>query len=173
MKKVPAVTVGMIISSTLAVVLSSMLFAQAPVSNPSASPPEVPAASHEGQSATSDLAANDEDLEVATFEFRPSVLNLESSGKYVTARLVLPDGRTVRDVVIPTVKLNGIVYASTSFGPHNLVVEYENKGTLMLKFDKEWVQEILSPGTDVPVWMVGSFADGTCFIAWGEVTITA
>ena len=106
-----------------------------------------------------------------SFELHPEVLNLKSSGKYVTGILGLPDGRSIRDVFIPSVRLNGVVYASTSFSPHNPVVEFENKQTLMLKFDKESVGEILSPGTSVPVWVVGSFTDGTCFFANGEIAV--
>lgn len=171
MKNAPAVTLGIIISSTLAIVLSSMIFAQAPTSQRLASPVEDPAVLDEEDPASLDIVANDQDIAVCTLEFSPRVLNFGSSGKYITARLAIPDGRNVRDVVIPSVKLNGIVCACTSFGPHNPVVEYENKGTLMLKFDKEWVQEVLSPGTDVTVSICGSFIDGTRFVALGEVTI--
>jgi len=106
-----------------------------------------------------------------SFDLRPEVVNLRSSGKYLTGFLSLPDGHTVRDVFIPSIMLNGVVYASTSFGPHNPVVEFKNKDCLMLKFDKEWVQEILSEGDSVPVWVVGSFVDGTPFMAAGEVTV--
>lgn len=108
---------------------------------------------------------------LGSFEFRPRVVNLDSSGRYVTGLLILPEGRTVRDVFIPSVQLNGVVYASTEFSPHNPVVDYQNKGSLMLKFEKERVRAILSPGADIPVWVSGWFTDGTPFIAWGEVTV--
>ncbi len=108
---------------------------------------------------------------VGSLEFRPHVLNLRSSGEYVTGLLILPEGRNVRDVYIPSILLNGAVYASTSFGPHNLVVEYLNKQSMMLKFDRDWVQEVLSPGAAVPVWLTGVFTDGTCFSATSVVTV--
>lgn len=119
------------------------------------------------------LAAQKASPEIGLLEFRPKVLNLDSSGRYVTCLLVLPEGRTVRDVFIPSVQLNGAVYASTEFSPHNPVVEYQNKDELMLKFEKCRVQEVLSPGHDVPVWVSGWFTDSVPFVAYGSVTIIA
>jgi len=114
-----------------------------------------------------------EDVATGTFEFRPRVINLDSSGRYVTGLLVLPDGHTVRDVFIPSIRLNGAVYASTEFSPHNPVVEYKNKDSMMLKFEKAWVLEVLPEGDDVPVWVSGVFTDGTPFEARGIVTVIA
>lgn len=119
------------------------------------------------------LATQEVSPEIGLLEFRPKVLNLDSSGRYVTCLLVLPEGRTVRDVFIPSVQLNGAVYASTEFSPHNPVVEYQNKDELMLKFEKCRVQEVLSPGHDVPVWVSGWFTDSVPFVAYGSVTIIA
>lgn len=119
------------------------------------------------------LAAQEVIPEIGLLEFRPKVLNLNSSGRYVTCLLVLPEGRTVRDVFIPSIQLNGAVYASTEFSPHNPVVEYQNKDELMLKFEKYRVQEVLSPGHDVAVWVSGWFTDSVPFVAHGSVTIIA
>jgi len=111
--------------------------------------------------------------ETGKLEFRPRVLNLGSSGRYVTCLLILPEGRTVRDVFIPSIQLNCAVYALTEFSPHNPVVDYENKGSLMLKFEKHRVQEVLPPGEDIVVWVSGWFMDSVPFVAFGSVTVTA
>jgi hypothetical protein len=160
--------------SVIAVVLMAFMAARAlDVADASGSDgaPTSPADSsgHDGMEAA--LSAGT--VAVGSFEFRPHVLNLRSSGEYVTGLLILPEGRNVRDVYIPSIMLNGVVYASTSFGPHNLVVEYLNKQSVMLKFDRGWVQEVLSPGTAVPVWLTGVYTDGTGFSATGVVTVTA
>jgi hypothetical protein len=172
MSRVPAVIVVSVISSALAVVLASLMIASPSASWASDAPSEPTdgSADQVGAIGSEPVPANVQ-LVIGSFELRPEVLNLKSAGKYITGFLSLPDGRTVRDVFIPSVMLNGVVYASTSFGPHNTVVEFKNKECLMLKFDKEWVQEILPEGDSVPVWVVGSFVDGTQFVANGEATV--
>ena len=172
MNRVPAVAVCLAIASTLMMILASVTAANDFLSYGANTTPDA----HEDSEKTADnlLAWPDvgaQDLAYGSFELHPEVLNFKSCGKYVTGMLVLPDGRSVRDVFIPSVMLNGVVYASTSFGPHNMVVDFENKETLMLKFDKEWVKEILSSGPSVAIWIIGSFVDGTGFVAVGEPTM--
>lgn len=164
MRSLPAVIV-LVVAAACAAALSTTMTA-------------VPEASHQGEAPVeaddqpaSQPAIGAEVAAVGTFEFRPRVINLDSSGRYVTGLLVLPDGHTVRDVFIPSIQLNGVVYASTEFSPHNPVVEYKNKGSMMLKFEKEWVLEVLPDGQDVPVWVTGMFIDGTPFEAKGTVTV--
>ncbi len=174
MSKLPAVAACIAVSSTLFVLLASLAAAGAFVSGRSGTSPTGPAddrLSSDGNPPGTDAAASA--LVCGSFDLRPEVLNLDSSGRYVTGMLALPDGRSVRDVFIPSVRLNGVVYASTSFGPHNPVVQFENKETLMLKFEKDSVTEILTPGEMVPIWVTGSFTDGTCFIASGQADVVA
>jgi hypothetical protein len=172
MSREPAVIVVSVISSALAAVLASIMVAGPSVSWVSDAPSE-PTDDTAGQV---DLSGSEPvpatiPIVSGSFDIRPRVLNLNSEGRYITGFLSLADGRSVRDVFIPSVMLNGVVYASTSFGPHNPVVEFKNKDCLMLKFDKEWAQEVLQEGTSVPVWVVGSFVDGTQFTADGDVTV--
>jgi hypothetical protein len=172
--KVPAAALCLVIASTVGLLLASYAAVNASVQNrPGDDPSAVADGDGEEDGAIAGPDVGTKDAVLCSFELHPEVLNLKSSGKYVTVVLELPDGRSVRDVFIPSVRLNGVIYASTSFGPHNPVVEFQNKQTLMLKFDKESVQEILAPGTSVPIWVVGSFSDGTCFLATGEVTVVA
>jgi hypothetical protein len=174
MNKVPAAAICIVLTSTLSVILASMMSSDAAVSKGIEAAPDASDGSDYPSNSTlpqSNAAAGT--IVSGSFDLRPEVLNLKSSGKYVTGLLVLPEGYSVRDVFIPSVRLNGIVYASTSFSPHNPVVDFVNKETLMLKFDKESVQEILPPGASIPIFVRGSFVDGTCFIASGTVTVIA
>ncbi len=172
MSRVPVVTVVSVISSALAAVLASLMIAGPSVSWVSDAPSEpTDGGADQADTSGSEPVPATSYATYGTLELRPEVLNFKSEGKYITGFLSLPDGYTVRDVYIPSVMLNGVVYASTSFGPHNPVVEFKNKDCLMLKFDKEWAHEVLQAGSCVPVWVIGSFVDGSQFMASGEVTV--
>ncbi len=173
MSKAPAAVAFSAIASTLVVLVISFTAAWALAGDRSEnSPGTSPDDELQGKHSITGADAAASALVCGSFDLRPEVLNLKSCGKYVTGMLSLPDGRSVRDVSIPSVRLNGVVYASTSFGPHNPVVQFENKDTLMLKFEKDSVKEIVSAGEHVSVWVTGSFSDGTEFIALGESSIS-
>lgn len=106
------------------------------------------------------------------FDFDPDVLNLKSGGKYVTGYLELPEGYPVREVFVPSVKLNNAVYAETCFGVQ--IVDSDNDGTdeLMLKFIKADVKLVLSPGDCVTVAVAGVMNDGTAFAAEDVIVVT-
>ncbi len=55
---------------------------------------------------------------IGTIDFSPSVLNLQSAGKYVTLRLSLPEGVSVSSVFVPSLRFMGSVYAETCFSDH-------------------------------------------------------
>ena len=174
MSRVLAVNVVSVISSVLAATLACLMTAGPSASWVSDAPSEpTDCVADQADTPGSEPVPAISSTTTGSFELRPEVLNFKSEGKYITGFLSLPDGYTVRDVYIPSVMLNGVVYASTSFGPHNPVVELKNKDCLMLKFDKEWAQEVLQTGPSVPVWVIGSFVDGSQFMASGEVTVVA
>jgi hypothetical protein len=174
MMRIPAAAAFSAIASTLVVLMASIAAAEALVADRSENSPHTTTDDRlQGELDSIGAEATAPGLVSGSFDLRPEVLNLKSCGKYVTGVLALPDGRSVRDVSIPSVRLNGVVYAITSFGPHNPVVQFENKETLMLKFEKDAVMEILSPGTSILIWVEGSFTNGARFVAEGDSVIVA
>ncbi len=105
------------------------------------------------------------------FVFHPQVLNLNGGARFVSGFLSLPEGYSVADVYVPSVMLNGAVHADTSFWMHNLKVDIEDRAKLVLKFDREEVRSILSPGDCVQVVVTGALYDGTTFTATDFVTV--
>lgn len=105
-------------------------------------------------------------------DFDPDVLNLRSGGKYVTAYLELPEGYSVLEVFVPSVKLNGAVYAETCFGVQVFDTDMDGERELMLKFAKSDVKATLAPGESVEVRVTGVMNDGTPFSASDVITVT-
>jgi hypothetical protein len=105
-------------------------------------------------------------------DFDPDVLNLRSGGKYVTAYLELPEGYSVLEVFVPSVKLNGAVYAETCFGVQVFDTDADGERELMLKFAKSDVKAALAPGESVEVRVTGVMNDGTPFSASDVITVT-
>lgn len=99
----------------------------------------------------------------ATIDFDPDTLNLKSEGKYVTVYIELPDCDIgVNDIVITTVELNGIPALETptpEIGDH----DGDTIPDLMVKFDREAVQNLLMPGDPVIITISGSCGDGILF----------
>lgn len=108
---------------------------------------------------------------VGVFNLHPNVLNLKSGGRYVTGFLGLPDGYSVREVFVPSVKLNGVVYAETCFGVKVSDPYGDGVEMLMLKFCREDFKAILSPGNFVTIFVIGMLNDGTSFTANGEISV--
>jgi hypothetical protein len=81
----------------------------------------------------------------ATIDFEPDVLNLKSKGESVTVYIELPPCYNVSDIVISSIKLNGMVTAELH---PTRVGDYDGDGIpdLMVKFDRSSVQSILKPG---------------------------
>lgn len=81
----------------------------------------------------------------ATLDIDPNTLNLESNGRWITAYIELPEGYDVSKIDIPSLRLNGLIFAEpfpTEIG------DYDTDGItdLMVKFDRAAVQDLLSPG---------------------------
>ncbi len=102
----------------------------------------------------------------ASVNIDPDVLNLKSSGKWITAYIEPPDGYEVQDIDIDSVLLEGFldVQQSTIQG-----------SVLMVKFDREGVVDYLedtlkvTPPADVTLTVTGELGDGTEFT--GDDTI--
>jgi len=110
---------------------------------------------------------------VGSFDFDPDTLNLKSGGKYVTGYLELPEGYLVQEVFVPSVKLNGAVYAETCFGVQIFDTDRDGVNEVMLKFLKADVKAILAPGDCVTVTVSGMMNDGTWFIACDSIAVSS
>ncbi len=88
----------------------------------------------------------------ATIEINPHTLNLRSKGKWITAYIELPEGYDVDDIDVGSISLNG------------LLVEWADAqdGVLMVKFDRQAVQAIVSVGDEVGLTVTGE-VDGIPF----------
>jgi hypothetical protein len=106
----------------------------------------------------------------ATVDVDPDNLNLASRGRFVTAYIEL-DGADVKDIDPATVLLNdqvppilderyGFVTSEEAY-----IVDHDENGILerMLKFDRQAVQAILSPGNIVTITISGQLYDGSKF----------
>lgn len=89
-----------------------------------------------------------------SFDFDPKTLNLDSKGRWVTAYLTFPEGYGPEDVNIDSVLLQ-----------NQLKVEKHDidGDTLILKFNRKQLQELLKPGEEVVIEITGSFNDGLAF----------
>ncbi len=110
---------------------------------------------------------------VGTIDFSPSVLNLDSGGKYVTLRLALPEGVLVSSVYVPSVRFMGTVYAETCFSDHDTGSDKDNAPHLVLKFLRADVATVLTEGPNQSIFVTGLLVDGTPFSAYGSVTVVA
>lgn len=106
----------------------------------------------------------------ATVDVDPDNLNLASRGRFVTAYIEL-DGADVKEIDPSTVLLNdqvppilderyGFVTSEEAY-----IVDHDENGILerMLKFDRQAVQAILSPGNVVTITISGQLNDGSKF----------
>ena len=101
----------------------------------------------------------------------PGVLNLKSEGKYVSGSLELPKGVLASEVFLPSVRLNGLVYAETCFGHQISDLNGNKVPDLMLKFLKQDAKTVLIPGDSVTVFVTGIMNDGTPIYASGVITV--
>lgn len=78
----------------------------------------------------------------ATVDIKPDTLNIRSKGRWITAYIELPDGYSLKEVEISTIKLNDVIPAQKS--PFR-IGDYDCDGIpdLMVKFDRSSVKEFL------------------------------
>jgi hypothetical protein len=95
-------------------------------------------------------------------DFDSNILNLKSKGKWVTCYIELPEGYDVNDIDVSAIMLNLAILAEehpTEIGDY----DYDGIPDLMVKFDRQKIQGILSPGDDVMISVLGRLFDGTLF----------
>lgn len=84
----------------------------------------------------------------------PRTLNLQSKGRYITAKLELPPQFPVQNVDLTTVYLNDAITPVLS----KTSIEDENQDGIdeyIIKFDRTEFQAIMPQGENVPVWITG------------------
>lgn len=113
----------------------------------------------------------------AVVDVNPLTLNLQSSGKWTTAYIELPEGHDVANINVTTIKLNGTVSAELK---PTAIGDYDNDAIpdLMVKFDRAKVAEyilnsVIMTGKSVTVTLTinGKLNDGTTFQGSGAIRI--
>ncbi|UCG70943.1 MAG: SBBP repeat-containing protein, partial [Thermoplasmata archaeon] len=94
----------------------------------------------------------------ASIDIDPDTLNLKSKGRWITCYIDLPFGYDVNDIEIETVILEEVI--PSEWG------DIQNT-TLMVKFDRSEVEDMLSPGT-YNLKVTGEFTDGTVFEGYSD-----
>jgi len=112
-------------------------------------------------------------LAVGSLNMDPDVVNMRGGGRYMTAYLELPDGCSVLDVYLPSVRLNGIVRAETCFAPELFDTDKDGVEELMMKFVKDNAKKTLVPGSSVTVTVAGIMDDGTPFTASDQIKVVS
>ena len=109
----------------------------------------------------------------AEVEVKPDTFNLKSRGRFITAFIELPADYDAGDIDVATVYLAVEDSEDTvPAEPRPTAVRDRNRNglpELMVKFDRQAVQELLSPGEEVIVYVGGQLIDGTEFL--GEDTV--
>ncbi len=92
----------------------------------------------------------------------PDTLNINSTGKWITCYIELPENYNVSEINISTILLNNSIFAETH--PTN-ISDYDNDSILdiMVKFDRQDIINILELGDSVEIIVSGKFFDETKF----------
>jgi hypothetical protein len=96
------------------------------------------------------------------FILDPKTLNLDSKGRWVTGYLTFPPGFSPSDVDTDTILLQNLLKPERTF---------IDGDTLVLKFNRKDLQDILEPGEEVLIEITGNFHSGLAF--YGSTTIRA
>lgn len=94
----------------------------------------------------------------ADIEIKPSTLNLQSKGKWLTCHIWLPDDYNVSDIEPNTIRL---LAEPNDIYPDWLWFEGQEE-LAMAKFNRSKLNDILVPG-DVELTLTGQLTDGTIF----------
>lgn len=97
----------------------------------------------------------------ATIDFEPNTLNQKSKGTWVTVYIELPSGYNVADIIISSIRLNGIIPAEPK--PYDIGdCDHDERQDLMVKFKIADVINLLPNGDNVRVFITGT-VDTTTF----------
>jgi hypothetical protein len=109
-------------------------------------------------------------IESAMLDIAPDTHNLKSGGRWITGYLELPEGYDVADIELSTIELNGVVQAEES---PTEVGDSDGDGVpdLVVKFDRESVQGILSPGDEVEITVKGELSEGMAFVGTDTIRV--
>ena len=94
-------------------------------------------------------------------EIEPETLNMNSKGQWVTCKIELPSGYNPEDLIISSLLLQGVIPAETQ----SVEVEHEEDDDheadeVKVKFDRQRLQSLLTPGEHVKVFLTGRLSDG-------------
>lgn len=107
-------------------------------------------------------------IEFSIFKITPKTLNSKSSGRWITLHIRLPESYDAAEVDISTFLLNNIVPADdrTPVSPYS----DDESSELIIKFDRQDVIAVLSPGDNVELSITGNMMndgaklEGTAYI---------
>jgi hypothetical protein len=107
-------------------------------------------------------------IDAADCDADPNTLNLGAQGSFVTTYAELPMGYAPEDVVLETVRLNGVVPAD-----HLDIEDFNDNGIpdLNFKFDRSAVAAILAEGDSVEITVTGEIRDTTYFVCTNYIRV--
>lgn len=136
---------------------------------------QAPVPSFVRRASTTAVVTGVPDFIVATAEIGPETLNLKSNGRFVTAYIELPAGFNAADIVAGSVLVTGVDNQAITPIPAEPrpteIGDVDGDGIvdLMVKFDREALQRVLTPGLH-RIRIEGTVA-GRLFVAEREVLV--
>jgi hypothetical protein len=100
----------------------------------------------------------------ASMKVTPQSLNLKSKGWWITVHLTLPEGMTSAQLDNTSLLLMGEI-------PPDKVWKGKWNRWLDLKFKRDAVQALLTPGPEVEIYLTGQMKDGTAFEASDTIKV--
>ena len=109
----------------------------------------------------------------ADIDIDPDTLNLKSRGKHITAYIELPEGYDVNDIDVATVYFAAEGNQISAKPSPAEIGDCDEDGMpdLMVKFDRQAVQALLSPGDEMVVAVAGQLEDGTAFSGYDTIRV--
>ncbi|MFX0063465.1 MAG: hypothetical protein ACFFC7_14910 [Candidatus Hermodarchaeota archaeon] len=100
----------------------------------------------------------------ATIDINPNTLNLKSKGKWITCYIELPDGYSVVDIDVESIRLNvaGSEFSVDLNGPIT-IGDYDSDGVpdLMVKFDRAAIVDSISDSGQIEFIVTGLVDDAS------------
>jgi subtilisin family serine protease len=121
---------------------------------------------------TRDIVLTVEQPIIGDLQIQPRVLNPGRNGQWIRGDLQLPVGSSLQDVVIASVRMNGVVPANLQDFTFQ-VEEGNGRPTLSLKFDRGATMNTLPPGSDSATFVLtGGLTTGQHFVATDRIQVT-